>query len=51
MINGLTYIDDIITPEQETELINFIDIQEWNNSLSRRTQHYGYLYVYNYFKQ
>ncbi len=48
MINGLTYIDDIITPEQETELINFIDIQEWNNILSRRTQHYGYLYVYKY---
>jgi len=46
-MNNLTYIDDFLSPEEEKELISFIDNQKWNTSLSRRTQHYGYEYSYN----
>ena len=45
-LDGLKYIKNFIDPKEEQTLINFIDSQEWNTSLSRRTQHYGHLYVY-----
>lgn len=32
--------------DNEKELVEFIDKQKWNTSLSRRTQHYGYEYDY-----
>lgn len=46
-MNGLTYIKDFITEDEELNLISFINSMEWNNELSRRTQHYGYKYNYN----
>lgn len=47
MINGLRYIDHFISNQVEKELIEFIDSQQWNTSLKRRTQHYGYNYNYD----
>lgn len=41
-MNGLTYIKDFITEDEELNLISFINSMEWNCELSRRTQHYGY---------
>ena len=45
-INGLDYIEDFITEEESKILVDFIDKQEWNKELKRRTQHYGYMYDY-----
>jgi alkylated DNA repair dioxygenase AlkB len=47
MVNGLIYIDDFITDIEENNLLTFINLQKWSDKLSRRTQHYGYEYVYN----
>jgi alkylated DNA repair dioxygenase AlkB len=46
-MQGLTYIKDFITEKEESELLDFINSMEWNNKLSRKTQHYGYKYNYN----
>jgi alkylated DNA repair dioxygenase AlkB len=52
MIPGLIYIDDAIDEEFEETIINLIDfgdhinLSRWNESLKRRTQHYGYMYDY-----
>lgn len=46
-MNGLTYIKDFITEDEENKLITFINSMEWNNELSRRTQQYGYKYNYS----
>lgn len=46
-MQGLTYIRDFITEKEESDLITFINSMEWNNDLSRKTQHYGYKYNYN----
>ncbi len=43
-INGLLYIPNYITPEQQDRLAEAIDVQPWRLDLSRRTQQYGYLY-------
>lgn len=45
-IAGLTYISSYISAEYEEKLLKFIDAQEWNLDLKRRTQHYGYKYDY-----
>jgi alkylated DNA repair dioxygenase AlkB len=45
-INGLTYIPNYITTEQEQFLITQIDAQPWLNDLKRRIQQYGYKYDY-----
>lgn len=37
---------EFITKEEEKELIKNINDQEWNLTLKRRTQHYGYEYSY-----
>jgi len=44
--DGLIYIDDFLSSEEEKSLVKFIDEQKWNTSISRRTQHYGYNYSY-----
>lgn len=44
--NGLTYMKEFISREQELELIKRINESEWNTSISRRTQHYGWKYSY-----
>lgn len=45
-ISGLKLYTDFISEEEEKELLRLIDLQEWNTSLSRRTQHYSYEYDY-----
>ena len=50
MIEGLSYIPDFVTDEEADKLIKFIDEQEWNNELTRRTQQYGYKYGYKTYK-
>lgn len=46
MIPGLTYIKNFITVEKEQELLAIIQASEFENTLSRRTQQYGYTYSY-----
>ena len=46
-INGLFLYKNYISDEYHNDLINFINDQPWNVSLSRRTQHYGYIYDYS----
>ncbi len=46
MINGLTYVPDFVTLDEQAELMRVIDQQEWSDALKRRTQHYGYRYDY-----
>jgi alkylated DNA repair dioxygenase AlkB len=46
-IPGLTIITEVITPEDQLDLVKSITEKGvWNNSLKRRTQHYGYRYDY-----
>lgn len=46
MILGLTYIPNYIDESQEKELLSSINKFEWDHSLKRKTQHYGYKYDY-----
>lgn len=43
---GLVMIENFITEKEEKELLEAVNSQEWNNSLKRRTQHYGFKYSY-----
>ncbi len=43
---GSFIIEDFITEAEESMLIGNIDAQPWDNTLQRRTQHYGYKYDY-----
>lgn len=45
-IPGLVLCKNYIIDKYEDFLINFIKTQDWNLSLSRLTQHYGYEYDY-----
>jgi alkylated DNA repair dioxygenase AlkB len=45
-IQGLLYIPDYITNVEEKQFIKTISKQDWDNSLKRRVQHYGYRYDY-----
>lgn len=45
-VDGLKLIHQFITPTEEQELLTQLDKEEWNTSLSRRTQHYGHEYNY-----
>lgn len=45
-IEGLTYIPDYLTPDEEKALIANIDSEPWLNDLKRRVQHYGFKYDY-----
>ena len=47
-VEGLTYYDSFITEEEESGLVRFIESQQWNTALKRRTQHYGHLYKYTH---
>jgi len=46
-IPGFFYEEEFITKEEETQLISLINENPWNESLVRRTQHYGYIYDYS----
>jgi alkylated DNA repair dioxygenase AlkB len=45
-IQGLEYIEEFISDEEEVALISEIDNNGWLNDLKRRVQHYGYKYDY-----
>lgn len=45
-IQGLVVQADFISQAQEAMLLEHIDAAEWNTTLKRRTQHYGYEYDY-----
>lgn len=46
VVDGLAYVPDFITPQQEASLISTIDAQDWLTDLKRRVQHYGWRYDY-----
>jgi alkylated DNA repair dioxygenase AlkB len=46
IIPGLIYKPNFITPEEEDELISLINKSKWDTRLTRRVQHYGYIYDY-----
>jgi alkylated DNA repair dioxygenase AlkB len=41
-VPGLRYIRDFLTPEQEAKLLADLDSKEWDGSISRRMQQYGF---------
>jgi len=45
-IQGLSYIENFISDQEESDLIDLIDHGIWLNELKRRVQHYGYKYDY-----
>jgi len=45
-IEGLDYIQNFITKEEEKSLLNALDQEVWLTDLKRRVQHYGYKYDY-----
>ena len=45
-INGLSYIPQYIGLDHHDRLMETVDKQLWRNDLTRRTQHYGYVYDY-----
>lgn len=45
-IDGLSYIPDFISHDEEQALIKIIDAQPWLTDFKRRVQHYGYKYDY-----
>lgn len=45
MMQGLTYLPDFISKEEETDLITEIDKSPWNTDISRRRQQYGIEYI------
>lgn len=46
-IQGLSYMPDFITEDEEKSLVDRIYDQPWLNDLKRRVQHYGYKYDYS----
>ncbi len=44
---GLIYEDNFITLEEEKLILAYILSQKWDLSIRRKTQHYGYRYIYN----
>ena len=44
--HGLIVIEDVLTQEEETELLNMIYSKEWESLSHRRVQHYGYKFIY-----
>lgn len=45
-IAGLYVIPGFIGEDDERDLLACVNRREWDNRLSRRTQHYGYVYKY-----
>jgi alkylated DNA repair dioxygenase AlkB len=44
--DGLTILPGFISPEEEARLVATIDALEWDQSMKRRVQHYGWRYDY-----
>lgn len=45
--SGLKYVPKLISEDEQKLIENFINSQEWDTSLKRLTQHYGYKYNYS----
>lgn len=45
-IPGLDYLPEFLDVDEESRIVEEIDRGEWNRELSRRVQHYGWLYDY-----
>jgi alkylated DNA repair dioxygenase AlkB len=45
-VQGLTYLPNFLTEEEQAELLWEIDARPWLTELRRRVQHYGYKYDY-----
>ena len=45
-IPGLYIQENVISKENETNVIEWLDSREWSTVLPRRTQHFGYKYGY-----
>jgi len=45
-IDGLAYVPNFITEQEEKELVRAINAQPWLTDIKRRVQHYGYKYDY-----
>jgi alkylated DNA repair dioxygenase AlkB len=45
-IEGLVYVQNYISKDEEKKLVEIIDAQPWLDDLKRRVQHYGYRYNY-----
>lgn len=46
IIFGLFYQDDFLNSDEEKAILLQIEKEEWDSSLKRRFQHYGYIYDY-----
>ena len=46
MPEGLSFIQDFITVAEEKTLVDFFNNQKWDETLSRRTQQWGYAFDY-----
>ena len=46
LINKLVLLENFVSEEEETELLNTIDNNSWSCELKRKVQHYGYRYDY-----
>ncbi len=47
-VPGLEIYEDFVTCGEERELLAAVDASEWDMSLKRRTQHYGYLTYFSF---
>lgn len=45
-VPGLRYLPDYVTPDEADALLASIDAADWQTTLKRRVQHYGYEYDY-----
>lgn len=45
-VDGLTLVQDYLSPDEQSVLIGVIEAQSWRTDLKRRVQHYGYRYDY-----
>ena len=43
---GLFLNTDVITEDEEANIMKWLDAQVWSTAIKRRTQHYGYEYSY-----
>ena len=46
VIHGLSWLENFLTPQEESDLVAQIDAAAWLDDLSRRVQHYGWRYDY-----
>ncbi|VVU94978.1 2OG-Fe(II) oxygenase superfamily [seawater metagenome] len=45
-IKGLSFIENLITLDEEKKLLSSINLNLWDNSIKRRVQHYGIKFNY-----